>query len=39
MHDECDDDHGEMSDLFDETEDRLRSGGMMSGSGTRGGMM
>ena len=39
MHDECDDHHSQMSELFDETEDRLRSGGMMSGSGTRGGMM
>lgn len=37
MHDECDGHHREMADLLDETEDRLRSGGMMSGVG--GGMM
>ena len=39
MHDECDDHHGEMGDVLDETEDRLRSGGMMNGSGTGVGMM
>lgn len=33
MHDECNDHNREMLDLFDETEDDLRTGGMMGGRG------